>query len=205
MIKVCKILGKNSQKERLKMRIKSSHIPYISNKIVLDIANSSFVDVKDTLEKLNQTASAVLEGDVAKERQLDEKVKEILEEQEDEMHFMQVDRKNMFWLVKKKLAPEFEVIFNSEDRHNQLAHLILQAFVENDLINFNVSENRVKNLIFSAIEDYLKSYEKIEDIVFEKIEKMQENRTKKLVIGSEEYELIFEKLYQEELKKKGML
>ncbi len=187
------------------MRIKSPHIPYISNKIVLDIANASFIDIKDTLESLNAKAKEILENDVAKERKLDEKVKEILEEQEEEMHFMQVDRKNMFWLVKKKLAPEFEVIFNSEDRHNQLAHLILQAFVNEDLINFNVSENRVKNLIFSAIEDYLKSYAKIEDLVFEKMDKMQENRTKKLVPGSEEYELIFDRLYQEELKKKGML
>ena len=187
------------------MRIKAPHIPYISNKIVLDIANASFVDVKDTLESLNARATAILESDVAKEKRLDEKVREILEEQEDEMHLYQADRKSMFWLVKKKLAPEFEVIFKSEDRHNQLAHLILQDFVENDLINFNVSENRVKNLIFAAIEDYLRAYEKIEDVVFEKIDKMQENRTKKLVPGSEEYELIFEKLYQEELKKKGML
>lgn len=187
------------------MRIKAPHIPYISNKIVLDIANASFVDVKDTLESLNATATAILENDIAKEKRLDERVREILEEQEEEMHFMQVDRKNMFWLVKKKLAPEFEVIFNSEDRHNQLAHLILQEFINSDLINFSVSENRVKNLIFAAIEDYLKSYEKIEDIVFEKIDKMQENRTRKLVPGSEEYELIFDKLYQEELKKKGML
>ncbi|TQR60788.1 DUF507 family protein [Campylobacter troglodytis] len=187
------------------MRIKSSHIPYITNKIVLDLANSSFVDIKDTLDLLNQTAKTVLESDTAKEKRLDERVKEILEEQEEEMHFMQVDRKNMFWLIKKKLAPEFEVIFNSEDRHNQLAHLILQELIENDLINFTVSENRVKNLIFSAIEEYLKSYEKIEDLVFEKIGKMQENRSKKLVVGSEEYELIFERLYQEELKKRGML
>ena len=187
------------------MRIKAQHIPYISNKIVLDIANSAFVDVKDTLEALNQAATGVLSSDVERERRLDERVKEILDEQEDEMHFMQVDRKNMFWLVKKKLAPEFGVIFSSEDRHNQLAHLILQAFVEGDLINYSVSENRVKNLIFSAIDEYLKSYEKIEDIVFDKLEKMQENRTKKLVVGSEEYELLFEKLYQEELRKKGML
>lgn len=183
------------------MRIKSPHIPYISNKIVLDIAHSNFVEIKDTLENLNAKVKEILEYDLAKEKKLDEKVKEILEEQEEEMHFMQVDRKNMFWLVKKKLAPEFEVIFNSEDRHNQLAHLILQEFVNEDLINFSVSENRVKNLIFAAIEDYLKSYEHIEDAVFEKIA----NYKRKLVPGSEEYELVFEKLYQEELKKKGML
>ncbi|HEF3506199.1 TPA: DUF507 family protein, partial [Campylobacter jejuni] len=33
------------------MRIKLPHIPYIANKMMLDIANSSFVEIKDQLEK----------------------------------------------------------------------------------------------------------------------------------------------------------
>ncbi len=182
------------------MRIKLPHVPYITNKIMLDIANSSFVQIKNQLEKLNPCIKEVLENDVMNERKLDEKVKQLLEEQEDEMQIMQVDRKNMFWLVKKKLASEFGVILNSEDRHNYLAHKILEELVENDYINFVVSENRVKNLIFSSIEDYLKIYEKLEDEVYDKIS----NYKTKPIPGSEEYELIFEKLYQEELRKKGM-
>lgn len=135
------------------------------------------------------------------EKKLEESVKEILEEQEDQMEFMQLDRKNMFWLVKKKLAPEFGVILNNEDRHSHLAHLILKDFVSNDFLRFNVSENRVKNLIFNSIENYLKSYVLIEDEVSEKISHYK----RKLIPGSEEYELVFDKLYQEELRKRGML
>lgn len=182
------------------MRIKLPHVPYIANKVVLDIANASFVEVKDQLEKLNLSTKEILEKDLLNEKKLDEKVKELLEQQEDEMELMQVDRKNMFWLVKKKLALEFNVILNSEDRHNHLAHQILEELVENDYINFVVSENRIKNLIFSSIESYLKTYEELEDKVYEKIS----NYKTKPVPGSEEYELIFEKLYQEELRKKGM-
>ncbi len=182
------------------MRIKLPHIPYITNKIMLDIAHSSFVEIKDNIEKLNPCIKQILEDDLMNERKLDERVKELLEQQEDEMELMQVDRKNMFWLVKKKLAPEFGVILNSEDRHNHLAHRILEELIESDYINFVVSENRVKNLIFSSIDDYLKIYEKLEDEVYEKIS----NYKTKPIPGSEEYELIFEKLYQEELRKKGM-
>ena len=182
------------------MRIKLPHIPYIANKIMLDIANSSFIEIKDQLEKLNQSVKNVLEKDAMNEKKLDEKVKELLEEQEEEMELMQVDRKNMFWLVKKKLANDFGVILNSEDRHNHLAHQILNELIENDFINFVVSENRVKNLIFLSIENYLKIYEKLEDEVYDKIR----NYKTKPIPGSEEYELIFEKLYQEELRKKGM-
>ncbi|EEP6734028.1 DUF507 family protein, partial [Campylobacter jejuni] len=52
----------------------------------------------------------------------------------------------------------------------------------------------------SSIESYLKIYEKLEDEVYEKIS----NYKTKPIPGSEEYDLIFEKLYQEELRKKGM-
>ncbi|MDO4674441.1 DUF507 family protein [Campylobacter sp.] len=182
------------------MRIKSPHVPYITNKIVLDIANASFVEIKDQLEKLRDCVKEILEQDLANEKRLDERAKELLEKQEDEMELMQVDRKSMFWLVKRKLAGEYGVIFDKEDRHNHLAHQILGKLVEEDCINFIVSENRVKNLIFSSIEAYLKIYEGIEDAVYDKIS----NYKSKPVPGSEEYELIFEKLYQEELRKKGM-
>lgn len=182
------------------MRIKLPHIPYIANKIMLDIANSSFIEIKEQLEKLNQSVRAILEKDALSEKKLDERVKELLEKQEEEMELMQVDRKNMFWLVKKRLAGDFGVILNSEDRHNHLAHQILNELVENDFINFAVSENRVKNLIFLSIENYLKIYEKLEDEVYDKIS----NYKTKPIPGSEEYELIFEKLYQEELRKRGM-
>ncbi|WP_297193569.1 DUF507 family protein [uncultured Campylobacter sp.] len=183
------------------MRIKQAHIPYIANKIVLDIINSSFVYVKDDIEKLKASSKEILEQDLFKERSLDERVKELLEEQEDEMEFMQVDRKNMFWLVKKKLAAEFGVILNLEDRYNDIAHKILSTLVDSDFINYDVSENRVKNLIFSSIQNYLKTYESLEDEVYEKIS----NYKRKLVPGSEEFDIVFDKLYQEELKKRGML
>ncbi|TQR32485.1 DUF507 domain-containing protein [Campylobacter sp. MIT 99-7217] len=183
------------------MRIRLEHVPYITNKIILDLANSSFIQIKDDLEKLNKSVKEILESDLANEKRLDERAKELLEEQEDEISFMQVDRKNMFWLVKKKLAPEFGVILNTEDRHNNISHQILNELIDNDFINFDVSENRVRNLIFQSIEAYLKSYEELEDIVSSKIS----NYKRKLVPGSSEYELVFEKLYQEELKKKGIL
>ena len=55
-------------------------------------------------------------------------------------------------------------------------------------------------MIYLSIIDYLKQYELIEDAVLSKIETLQ----KKPVAGSEEYDLIFEKFYEDELKRRGM-
>lgn len=183
------------------MRLSSNHTLYLTNKILIDIANSSFVSIVETMDAMSDIVKKELDTEVAKEDALNERVRELLDEQEDEIEFMQIDRRNMFFLIKKKLASEYDFLLNREDRFNLLAQKILLALVEADLINFNVSENRVKNLIYTSIENYLKSYDEIEDIVLSKLD----NYKKKLISGTEEYELLFDRLYQEELRKKGFM
>ncbi|EJP74950.1 MULTISPECIES: DUF507 family protein [Campylobacter] len=183
------------------MRIKLPHVPYIAHKIAIDLLNCGFVKLNKGVEPIVAKASEILTADVQKERALEERVNELLEKNEDEMQTMQIDRKNMFWLIKKKLANDFGVILTHEDRFSDVAHKILEATWKSSLIDYNVSENRVKNVIYGSIDEYLKIYEKIEDEVLEKID----NYKRKLIPGTEEYDLVFERLYQDELRKRGML
>ena len=114
---------------------------------------------------------------------------------------MQADEYQLFWKVKKHLAEELGFELAWEDRYNNLSHQILNALLEEDLIDFSVSETRVKNIIFKSIDSYAKAYDEIRDTITERIS----NYKRKIVFGSEEYDLIFDKLYQEELRKKGFL
>jgi len=183
------------------MKIGKPHAPYIANKIAIDLLNSSFITMSYGVEKVAEAAKELIEEDIDKEIALEERVYEIMEDNADEMEFMQVDQRNMFWLIKKRLANEYGVILSYEDRYSDLSHKILDTLIENDLIEFNVSENMVKNIIFGSIESYLEKFEEIEDRVIQKIK----NYKRKLIPGSEEYDIVFEKLYQEELKKIGMI
>jgi len=183
------------------MRIRIPHAPYIANKIAIDIFKTGFVKLHKGVEPIAKVAQDLLEIDIKKEMALEERVNEILDENAEDMEFMQIDTRSMFWLIKKKIAPEYNFILSYEERFSELSHQILDELLNRDLIEFNVSENRVKNSIYSSIEGYLNSYENVEDKVIEKIE----NYKRKLVPGSDEYEVIFEKLYQEELRKLGML
>lgn len=183
------------------MKIRLPHAPYIARKIAIDLLNSGYVTFTEGVDIVAQKAEEVLVEDLKKELALEERVNEILEENEDEMEFMRVDRRNMFWLVKKRLASDYDVILSYEDRFNKVAHEILDKLYDEDLINYSVNENVIKNVIYSAIEEYIENFEKIEDEVIEKIEKMQ----RKLIPGTEEYNVVFERLYRDELRKKGML
>jgi hypothetical protein len=183
------------------MKIRLPHAPYIARKIALDLLNSGYVTFTEGVDIVADRAEEIIENDLKKELALEERVNEILTENEDEMEFMRVDRRNMFWLVKKKMANEYDVILSYEDRFNNVAHQILDKLYDDDLINYSVSENVIKNVIYTSIENYIKSFEQIEDDVIEKIEKMQ----RKLIPGTDDYNAVFERLYRDELRKKGML
>jgi hypothetical protein len=183
------------------MKIRLPHAPYIARKIAIDLLNSGYVTFTEGVDIVAERAEEVLVEDLKKEAALEERVNEILEENEDEMEFMRVDRRNMFWLIKKKMAKEYDVILSYEDRFNKVAHEILDKLYDEDLINYSVSENIIKNVIYTSIENYIQSFEEIEDTVIEKIEKMQ----RKLIPGSDDYNVVFERLYRDELRKKGML
>ena len=183
------------------MKLSSAHAPYIANKIGIDLANVPFVEVTRGIEPVIGKAKEVIETDIKNERALEERVNELIEEKEDEIEFMRADVHQLFWMIKKKLAPEYGVILNYEERYSDLSHKILNELWEEDLIDYSVSENQVRGVIFKAIEDYMKSFEQIEDIVLEKISHYK----RKLIPGTEEYDLIFERLYEEELRKRGMM
>jgi hypothetical protein len=183
------------------MKIRLPHAPYIANKIAIDLFNCGFVTMLKGLEPVVKVAEDLILEDIKKEIALEERVTEILEQNEDEMEFQRVDRRNMFWLIKKKLAHEFGVILSYEDRYNAIAHKILEMLWKSGIIEYSVSDNRVKNVVFNAIENYVAHFQSIEDDVAERISHYK----RKLVPGSEEYDLIFEKLYEEELRKRGML
>jgi len=183
------------------MKIRLPHAPYIANKISIDLLNSGFVTLSNGLEPVVKEAQDLIEEDIKKEMSLEEKVENLLEDNEDDMEFMQVDRRNMFWLIKKKLAKEYKVILSYEDRYSDLSHRIMEVLWKNGLLEYSVAENRVKNIIYGAMENYINSFEDVEETVAEKITHYK----RKLIPGSPEYDLVFERLYEEELRKKGLL
>ncbi|PAF41157.1 DUF507 family protein [Helicobacter sp. 11S03491-1] len=183
------------------MKLKLTHIPHVANKIALDIANSSLLEIKAPIENIANLSKTILEEDIKKELEIDQKAKNLLEENLDEIEFMRADERQLFWMIKRQIAEQENFLLSWEDRYNEISHKILDELSLEGFIQFHISENLIKNLIFKSIDTYSKMYEEIEEEVIEKIK----NYKRKLLVGTDEYELVFEKLYEEELKKKGFL
>ena len=183
------------------MKIPVQHAPYIANKVAIDLLNSGLVTFATGIEDAKDIIQQVILEDLDAERKLESKVAELLDENEDDMEFMQVDRRAMFWMIKKKMAKDYDVILNYEDRFSELSHKIMDRLWQEDKMDYTVSENSIKNIIYGSIENYKNSFEDIEELVIEKISKMKRD----YIPGTPEFDAIYERMYREELQRKGML
>ncbi len=182
------------------MKISLTHVPHISTKISIDLSRSGYVTMTEGLERVAQEAEKVLEASVKLERALDERVEEILEEHIDAIDDNMADERQLFYMIKKKIAPEFGVLMSYEDRFSDISHKILDAIYEEDLIAYDVPENKLKNIINDSLTSYIADNDEIQDAVMTKIHTYK----RKIIPGTDDFEILFEKLYKEELEKRGM-
>jgi len=183
------------------MRLKPQQSGYVATKIGIDLANTTFITILKGREAVVETVKKIIDENLKKEHILDEKVKDILDDNYDEIELQHVDERQLFFMIKKKMALEYGVIMNYDDRYNDLAHTILNELYENYLISYNVNENKIKNIIFKAFKAFADSYDEIDDIVYKKIRGME----REVIPGTQDYELLYERFYQEELSRRGML
>ncbi|MBA3026621.1 MAG: DUF507 family protein [Sulfurimonas sp.] len=182
------------------MKISLKTIPHISSRIAIDLNKSGVAKMTKGLEPVSQEAEKILTANVKREEALEEKAREICEANEEEIEFMLADERQLFYMIKKKLAPEYGIILNYEERYSDLSHKILDELYEEDLIHFEVTENRIKNIIYNSITSFISEASQVEDAVMDKIRSYK----KRYIPGTDEFDILHEKLYREELMKRGM-
>lgn len=183
------------------MRLKLHHTPYVSRRITRDLINCDFVEIRKDKNSIEAQVERILDEDIEKEDSLNEKVQEILDTQEEEIEYLNADRRELFWMTKKRLANDFGVILNNEDRFSDISHKILDYLWEEDYIHYVCSDNQVKNVIFNSLDDFLKGFEKADSEVLAKLK----NYKRKLIPGTEDYDLVYHRLYEEELIQRGLI
>jgi len=183
------------------MRLKPSQSQYIARKIAIDLVNAPFIKLLKGIDAVADAAKKIIDENLALEKELDGKVKEILDEHYEDIEVQHADERQLFFMIKKRLAPEYGVIINYDDRYSDIAHKILDELYEEYLIEYEVNENQVKNVIFKSFKDFAKSYEEIDDIVYDKIRSLE----KEVLPGSEEYEILYDRYFKEELSRRGMI
>jgi len=97
------------------MKVKLQHVPHIAQKVAIELHKSGIVTMTKGLDPVAEEAKKVLEESIRQEAALEEKVHDILDANEDAMDEQNVDDRQLFFMIKKRIAPEFGVILSYED------------------------------------------------------------------------------------------
>lgn len=88
----------------------------------------------------------------------------------------------------------------SRDKVNKVAHVVTDALAEMDELDFVEDRNTIRLEVRKIMEDVLNQEEKIDQAARHKIE----NQKRTILEGSQEWDILYRKYYNEEVKKLGM-
>jgi hypothetical protein len=88
----------------------------------------------------------------------------------------------------------------SRDKVNKVAHVVTDALADMDALDFIEDRNTIRLEVRKILEDVLNHEEKIDQAARHKIE----NQKRTILEGSQEWDILYRKYYNEEVKKLGM-
>lgn len=88
----------------------------------------------------------------------------------------------------------------SDDKIRHITHIVLKAMLKQGTVTPLTDDGTIRREMRSTIERELKIAESIE----EKVTKKLESYSKKIYEGSSEWEVLYQKFFEEEASKKGL-
>ena len=88
----------------------------------------------------------------------------------------------------------------NRDKVNKVAHVVTDALADVKEVDFLEDHNTVRLEVRKLLEELLNQEEKIDQSARHKIE----NQKRTILEGSQEWDILYRKYYQEEVKKLGM-
>ena len=88
----------------------------------------------------------------------------------------------------------------SRDKVNKVAHVVTDALAEMNELDFVEDRNTIRLEVRKFLEELLNQEEKIDQSARHKIE----NQKRTILEGSQEWDILYRKYYNEEVKKLGM-
>jgi uncharacterized protein len=191
------------------MLLAREFVGYLSRQLVKRLTPQAF-EVANPASAADAIAQ-VIEDDLSIEDQLNDEVRELLEQYSDYMRREGVSYQEMFRRVKNQMLAQKKVIRAagrdtgdamklSRDKVNDLSHKIVDSIRKSRDFRIRKDHNEVRLAIVKEITDLLQMEERIDKAARAKIR----SQKREIAEGGEEYDLLHKRYYAEELKKFGI-
>jgi hypothetical protein len=191
------------------MLLAHEFIDYIARQIVRRLTPHTF-ETSDP-QTATDLISEVITEEMSAEDQLNDEVRDILEQYDDYMRREGVSYQDMFRRIKNTLLQQRKIVRASgrdtgdamklsRDKITDISHKTVSAMRKSRVIRLKKDQNDVRLQIVGTITEILSVEDKVEKAARTKIR----SQKREIPEGSEEWDLLHRRYYAEELKKLGI-
>ena len=183
------------------MLLSKEYVGYLAREVTKKLIAGEFIETKNVpalIEKMN----AALLDEFGLEDRINDEVRVILEAYSDEMRKLRRRLPGNVPQSEERTGSQIQggAVRVSRDKVNKVAHTLSDVLAELDIVEFVEDRNTIRLEVRKILEDLLNHEEKIDQAARHKIE--SQKRT--ILEGSQEWDILYRKYYQEEVKKLGV-
>jgi hypothetical protein len=180
------------------MRIPVKLIERIVDRITEELTAKRYIEAED-INQFRENVFKIIKEAIEEEKELVREAEKLVEENinkiDEEISFRDAVRK-----VKQVLAEKKGIHLDPEERMNQVAHRIKKYIEEDDSIEIFEHPNKIRKKIFYILRDLVKEEKEIDREVRRRIR----SYSRKIIEGTAEWNILYEKIYKEILRRKGL-
>ncbi len=182
------------------MKLPEKLIDRISDRIINELTQEGLVEAEDVYT-FKKKIVAIFKRAQEEERLLDEETKEILRTKLELLEEASLDFRSAFRAVRARLAEEKNIHTSKRERINQIANMIMDLILEDQSIEIFDDPPNIRRRIRQILMDAVKEEEDIDKEVRERIK----SYSRRIVEGTPEWNHLYKKIYEDALKRRGLL
>lgn len=183
------------------MRLPEKLVERIADRIIKELYEIEKVIEPEDLYSFKKKIISIFKEVEEQERLLDEKTKEILKEKLELLEETSMDYRTAYKTVRSKLAEEMNIHTSRRERMNQVAHKIKDMIMSDPTVEIYEEPGMIRNRIRNILMDAVKEEEEIDKEVRERIR----SYSKRIVEGTPEWNHLYRRIYDDALKRRGLL
>ncbi|WP_457635524.1 DUF507 family protein [Persephonella sp.] len=182
------------------MKIPARLVERIVNNIVKDLTEKHYIEAENE-EEFKKAVFEIINKAIEEEKEIEEEAEKLVEQH---MHLIEsedIRYRTAVMKVKEKLAEERNIHLDPEERMNQIAHKIKKYIETENSIEIFEHPNKIRRKIFEILKQLVKEEKEIDREVRQRIK----SYSKKILEGTPEWRILYNRIYEDALKRRGLL
>ncbi len=182
------------------MKIPARLVERIVNNIEKELIEKHYIEAENEEEFRNKLFE-IINNAIQEEKEIEEEAERLVEQH---MHLIEeedIRYRTAVLKVKEKLAEERNIHLDPEERMNQIAHRIKKYIETDDSIEIFEHPNKIRRKVFDMLKQLVKEEKEIDREVRQRIK----SYSKKIIEGTPEWRILYNRIYEDALKRRGLL